>query len=281
MRGQRDVAFDLKTVSTGEFGTQPIDEKWLQSQAAFFMKLDDDDLYTLISYTVRSHQWITPFLRSGKLPGAKELKMIVQEGQLAPLFPQIRTLVDRGSKVYGKKSISKNIFQNADHRKYVRDLFDDKQTPLGTRYLAFQMLLRGNDFSDRTLKMALTMYSKDLKRLIAASPATTKDMTVFRGVLTNLIGTKKIVTTKDPSSTSFSMEYAGAYSESNKGDGRIMRIELPKGSKCLALCILNSFTDTGEFEVLLPQGHFTVIETGIMRTFNKVKIATNTMKMKA
>jgi hypothetical protein len=188
--------------------------------------------------------------------------------------------VDRGSKVYGKKSIAKNMFQNADHRKYVRDLFDDKKTPLGTRYVAFQMLMRGNDFSDRTLKMALTMYSKDLKRLFAASPATTKDMTVFRGVLTNSIGSKKIVVTKEPSSTSFSMEYAGAYSESNKGGGRIIRIDLPRGSKCLALCVLNSFSDAGEFEILLPPGKFTVIETGVKRTFGKVSVLTNTMKMK-
>jgi hypothetical protein len=280
MRGQRDVEFDIKTVAPDEFGTQIINEKWLQSQASFFMKLDDDDLYTLISYTMRSHQWITPFLRSGKLPGAKELKMIVQDGQLAPLFPQIRTLVDRGSDVYGKKRISKNMFQNADHRKYVRDLFDDKKTPLGTRYVAFQMLLRGNDFSDRTLKMALTMYSKDLNRLFAAAPVTTSDMAVFRGVLTNLIGAKKVVTTKEPSSTSFSMEYAGAYSESNKGNGRIIRINLPKGSKCLALCIVNSFSDAGEFEILLPRGRFSVVNTGIMRTFGKVKVATNTMTMR-
>jgi hypothetical protein len=188
--------------------------------------------------------------------------------------------VDRGSNVYGKKRISQNMFQNTNHRKYVRDLFDDKKTPLGTRYVAFQMLLRGNDFSDRTLKMALTMYSKDLKRLFAAAPATTSDMVVFRGVLTNLIGAKKVVTTKEPSSTSFSMEYAGAYSESNKGNGRIIRINLPKGSKCLALCVVNSFSDAGEFEILLPRGRFSVVNTGIMRTFGKVKVATNTMTMR-
>ncbi|AGE53346.1 PBCV-specific basic adaptor domain-containing protein [Paramecium bursaria Chlorella virus Fr5L] len=281
MRGQRDITFKINTVSPEEFGTQPIDNSWLQAQAAYFMKLDNDDLYTLISFTVRSHQWITPFLRSGKLPGSKELKMIVQDSQLAPLFPQMRTLVDRGTTVFGKKSISKEMFTDVDHRKYVRNLFVDKKTPLGTRYVAFQMLLRGNDFSDRALKMALVTYNRDLKRLFAGSPATTKKMTVFRGVLTNLIGSKKVVQTKEPSSTSFSMEYAGAYSESNKGSGRIMRIELPKGSKCLALCIVNSFTEAGEFEILLPAGKFIVENTGIRRKLGKnVNVLTNTMKMK-
>ena len=283
MRGQRDITFKINTVSPEEFGTQPVDNSWLQAQAAYFMKLDNDDLYSIISFTVRSHQWITPFLRSGKLPGSKELKMIVQDSQLAPLFPQMRTLVDRGTTVFGKKSISKEMFTDVDHRKYVRDLFVDKKTPLGTRYVAFQMLLRGNDFSDRALKMALVTYNRDLKRLFAGSPATTKKMTVFRGVLTNLIGSKKVVQTKEPSSTSFSMEYAGAYSESNKGSatGRIMRIELPKGSKCLALCIVNSFTEAGEFEILLPAGKFIVENTSIRRKLGKnVNVLTNTLKMK-
>jgi hypothetical protein len=76
------------------------------------------------------------------------------------------------------------------------------------------------------------------------------------------------------------MEYAGAYSESNKGNGRIIRINLPKGSKCLALCIVNSFSDAGEFEILLPRGRFTVVNTGIIRTFGKVKVSTNTMTMR-
>lgn len=279
VRGSRDVGFELKTVSSpSEFGTQPVDENWLKKQSDFFMKLDDDSLYSAIVYTNRSHQWITPFLRSGKLPGAKELKLIVQDSQLAPLYPQIRTLVDRGVKVYGKKSLNKNMFSNSDHRKYVRDIFDDKNSPLGTRYVAFQMLLRGNDFSDRTLKMALTMYAKDIKKIFATAPPASRNMTVFRGVLSNLIGDKKIVQTKEPSSTSFSMEYAGEYSESNKGGGRIIRIDIPKGSKCLALCVLNSFSDAGEFEILLPPGKFMVVETGVVRQFGKIKATTNTMR---
>jgi hypothetical protein len=44
--------------------------------------------------------------------------------------------------------------------------------------------------------------------------------------------------------------------------------------------VLNSFSDAGEFEILLPPGKFTVIETGVKRTFGKVSVLTNTMKMK-
>ena len=59
-----------------------------------------------------------------------------------------------------------------------------------------------------------------------------------------------------------------------------MRIELPKGTKCLALCIVNSFTESGEFEILLPAGKFIVENTGIRRKLGKANILTNTMKMK-
>jgi hypothetical protein len=89
VRGQRDVSFDLDTKPAGEFGSQKIDTKFLQIQSDFYMTLDDSDLYTLASYTNRSHQWVTPFIRSGKLPGTVELKMIVQDALLAPLFFQI------------------------------------------------------------------------------------------------------------------------------------------------------------------------------------------------
>ena len=66
VRGQRDVAFEMNTKNAGEFGSQKIDNSFLQNQSAFYMKLDDYDLYTLSSYTNRSHQWVTPFIRSGK-----------------------------------------------------------------------------------------------------------------------------------------------------------------------------------------------------------------------
>jgi hypothetical protein len=77
---------NIKTAPPGEFFTQKVDDAWLAKQAAFMMKLDDHDLYTIVSYTSRSHQWITPFMRTGKLPGKKELKNIVQDDMLTPLF---------------------------------------------------------------------------------------------------------------------------------------------------------------------------------------------------
>ena len=41
VRGQRDVSFDLNTKNNGEFGSQKIDNSFLQTQSAFYMKLDD------------------------------------------------------------------------------------------------------------------------------------------------------------------------------------------------------------------------------------------------
>jgi len=278
VRGQRDVSFDLNTKNDTEFGSQRIDTNFLQSQSAFYMKLDDYDLYTLTTYTNRSHQWVTPFVRSGKLPGSMELKMIVQDGLLAPLFFQIKKMADQKIKLFGKKSLSKEMFSDKDHREYVRNMFTDLSTPLGTRYVAYQMLLRGNDFSDRTLKMALTTYVKDLTRILKSSPKTAENMTVFRGVLTDTLGDKKSFATKEFVSTSLAMEIAGAYSESKNGKGRLQRIMIPKGSNVLALCIVNPFGDSGELEVLLPPGKYEVISKGVTRELKGMNVTTNTLK---
>ena len=278
VRGQRDVSFDLDTKNNGEFGSQKIDNKFLETQSAFYMKLDDYDLYTLTTYTNRSHQWVTPFVRSGKLPGTAELTMIVQDGLLAPLFFQIKKMADQKVKVFGKKSLSKEMFSNKDHREYVRNMFTDPATPLGTRYVAYQMLLRGNDFSERTMKMALATYVKDLTRILKSSPKTAENMTVFRGVLTNTLGDKKTFTSKEFVSTSLSMEIAGAYSESKNGKGRIQRITVPKGSNVLALCIVNPFGTSGELEILLPPGKYEVISKDITRELKGMKVTTNNIR---
>ena len=278
VRGQRDVAFDLNTKNAGEFGSQKLDNSFLKRQSDFYMKLDDYDLYTLSSYTNRSHQWFTGFIRSGKLPGTAELKMVVQDGLLAPLFFQIKKMADQKIKLFGKKSLSKEMFSDKNHREYVRNMFTDPNTPLGTRYTAYQMLLRGNDFSDRTMKMALTTYVKDLTRILKSSPKTTENMTVFRGVLTNTLGDKKTFTTKEFVSTSLAMEIAGAYSESKNGKGRLQRIFVPKGSNTLALCIVNPFGESGELEILLPPGKYNVISKGITRELKGMKVTTNNIR---
>ena len=279
VRGQRDVVFEMNTKNAGEFGSQKIDSSFLQNQSAFYMKLDDYDLYTLSSYTNRSHQWISPFVRSGKLPGIQELKMVVQDGLLAPLFFQIKKMADQKVKLFGKKSLSKEMFSDKNHREYVRNMFTDSNTPLGTRYTAYQMLLRGNDFSDRTMKMALTTYVKDLLRIMKSSPKTAGNMTVFRGVLTNTLGDTKSFSSKEFISTSLSMEIAGAYSESKNGKGRLQRIFVPKGSNVLALCIVNPFGGgEGELEVLLSPGKYEVISKDITRNLKGMKVTTNNIR---
>jgi hypothetical protein len=217
-------------------------------------------------------------VRSGKLPGTAELKMVVQDGLLAPLFFQIKKMADQKVKLFGKKSLNNEMFSDKDHREYVRNMFTDPNTPLGTRYVAYQMLLRSNDFSNRIMKMALHIYSKDLTRILKSSPKTTENMTVFRGVLTDTLGDKKTFATKEFVSTSLAMEIAGAYSESKNGKGRLQRIFVPKGSNTLALCIVNPFGESGELEILLPPGKYEVISKGITRELKGMKITTNNIR---
>jgi hypothetical protein len=280
VRGQRDVSFDLTIGGINDFASQKIDNNFLQTHSAHYMKLDDYDLYTLSSYTNRSHQWITPFMRSGKLPGLRELKLVVQDTLLAPLFFQMLTMSDKGVRLFGKKPLSAEMFSDTQHREYVRSTFTDRKTPVGTRYVAYQMLLRGNDFSERTMKMALATYVKDLARIMKASPKLADTMTVFRGVVTNTVGDKETFATKEFLSTSLSMELAGAYSESANGKGRLQRISVPKGSNVLALCVVNPFGDSGELEVLLSPGRYRVLSRGIHRELKGSKVKTNTLLKK-
>lgn len=277
LRGQRDVSFELPIVGNNIFGSQQIDNDFLRRQSAYYMKLDDYDLYTVITYTNRSHQWIVPFMRSGKLPGVSELKMIVQDTLLAPLFFQIMSMADKGVMLFGKKPLSLEMFSDKNHREYVRNMVTVKSTPIGTRYVAYQMLLRGNDFSERIMRMALETYAKDITRIMKASPKTAGRMTLFRGVITNSIGDKKLITAKEFMSTSLSMEIAGAYSEEKDGKGRLQRILVKKGSNVLALCIVNPFGDSGELEVLLPPGKYEVITKGIVRELKGMKTKTNNL----
>ena len=204
--------------------------------------------------------------------------MVVQDSLLAPLFFQIKKMADQKVKLFGKKSLSKEMFSDKDHREYVRNMFTDPSTPLGTRYVAYQMLLRSNDFSNMTMKMALTTYAKDLLRIMKSSPKTTENMTVFRGVLTNTLGDKKTFASKEFISTSLSMEIAGEYSESKNGKGRLQRIAVPKGSNVLALCTVNPFGDSGELEVLLSPGKYNVVSKGITRELKGMRITTNNIR---
>lgn len=279
LRGQRDVSSELPVVGSNIFGSQQIDNDFLLRQSAHYMKLDDYDLYTVITYTNRSHQWIVPFMRSGKLPGVSELKMIVQDTLLPPLFFQIMAMTDKGVVLFGKKPLSLEMFSNKNHREYARNMFTNKSTPLGTRYVAYQMLLRGNDFSERTMRMALTTYAKDITRIMKASPGTVGKLTLFRGVITDTIGDKKeVIVAKEFMSTSLSMEIAGAYSEEKNGKGRLQRILVKKGSNVLALCIVNPFGIAGELEILLPPGKYEVISKGITRELKGMKITTNNIR---
>jgi hypothetical protein len=141
------------------------------------------------------------------------------------------------------------------------------------------MLLRGDDFSDRVVKMALTMYESDLKRIMLMAPPVSSDLSVFRGVLENVVQKKDEIVSKEYMSTTLSLNYALAYStnRNNSSKGRIMRIVVPKEHVCLALCVINPFGPVGEFEVLLPPGSFKVLETNVKRMIGDQEKPTNTL----
>ena len=61
-------------------------QAWLNAQADYIKKLDDYDFYTAMSYTVRSHQWIGPYMRTGKLTNVRFTK---PPGFIMPMVYQL------------------------------------------------------------------------------------------------------------------------------------------------------------------------------------------------
>jgi ribosomal protein L24E len=70
-------------------------QSWMDAQAKYLEGLSYEDLYTVASYTVRSHQWIGPWLRGTGAP-----TFTTPYGHILPLYPQIVKLANMNYEDY-------------------------------------------------------------------------------------------------------------------------------------------------------------------------------------
>jgi hypothetical protein len=189
-------------------------QSWIDAQSEYLKKLPYYDLYTAASYTVRSHEWIGPWLRSGVTP-----RFTVPYGHIVPLFPQ--------------------IMQMKSTHKWVKDI-QTSQTPFQT----YKNNLRYIPPDIRT--HAMEMYVQDLKRIVRKAPPLPRTMYVFRGLSRDIFKGKTGAVHKLDEFAS-----AGYVPQTVYASHSYMRIKLLKGTRVLLLQGLNKWSRTGEFEVLL------------------------------
>jgi hypothetical protein len=204
-------------------------QSWMDAQAKYLDGLNYDDLYTVASYTVRSHQWIGPWIRRTGNPTFTK-----PQGFIVPLYPQVMKL----SKVWppGTDSMMDKLKTSKDPYTFFKD---------NISYIPRNIL-----------DMVMNMYANDLQRIFKRAPPLPKTMYVYRGLSTDIFKGKV-------GSTHTLGEFAstGYVPQSVYGYDRYMRIKLLKGTRVLLLQGLNKWHDHGEFEILLNKGSHYIIRS--------------------
>lgn len=229
-----------------------MDPSWLEKQARFLSELNMYDLMTVIGYTVRSHMWLGPYQRDGRLPTTSALETL-NTGilyQPSPLFPQLRA-VCKGATV-------ENVFKNAS-------LSGQKEKFLGkdsaVAYKSYVVLLKSGAFKDDVLRKAIDLFIRDLDRITSRAPPLEAPMVVYRGTKTDVFrGVPGRVYHIDMfSSAAFDLRWALAYAGHDKSSGMIQRITLARGTRVVAAALVNLWHADGEYEVVLPKGTYEIV----------------------
>ncbi len=200
-------------------------QTWISAQGTYINKLDNYDFYTAIAYTVRSHQWIGPWLRGSK----SSVYFSRPPGFIVPLFPQVSALMDKDAY---KTSIWARTFI---------------LTPLNQKYTWYSANV--NNMPMHLQNAAIELYVKDLQRIIKNAPPLPQSMIVYRGIDSDIFKGKlgAMHTLNEFASTAYVPQYL-------YGKSRYMRLKLLKGSRILLLQGLNNWDANGEFEILLNKG---------------------------
>ena len=135
-------------------------QEWIDAQTKYIESLNQYDYFTAMAHTVRSHQWIGPWLR-----GEDTYHLVNAYGHTRPLYPQLEKLASTSKEPWAVQ------FSFGTYAKI----------PIPRSVLA----------------KALDMYAKDLYRIIRNAPPIPKTMYLFRGVQDDIfkgkIGTRHIL----------------------------------------------------------------------------------------
>ena len=221
LESDREVIVKIPTTSSNQImgiteDTLPL-QSWLDAQSKYINNLNEYDYMTALAYTVRSHQWIGPWMRTKKIANVRFTK---PKGFIVPLYPQVKKVLEE------KKNRTK--FEDdiiSDYKNYVSDI---------------------NKVFAADKKKALNLYIEDLKRIIKNAPPLPKTMYVYRGldrdIFKGQIGVSHTLCYF--SSTGYVPQWVYA-------PQHYMRIKLLKGTRVLLLQGLNNWNHEGEYEIVL------------------------------
>lgn len=215
-------------------------QSWFDAQGKYLQSLNDYDLYTAMSYTVRSHEWIGPYMSR-----KHEYSMFgfsLPSGHTTPLYSQIMKMceMDEYKNTHWAKKL---IAKKGDYMTY-RDML--------------------NNIPYKDVYAAMDMYVQDLKRIVKNAPPLPRTMYVYRGLGRNMFqGKLGAVHVLDQfASTAYVPQRA--YASDN-----YLRIKLLKGTRVLLLQCLNQWgsSNNGEFEVLVNKDSHYIIRKRYLKRY--------------
>lgn len=219
------------------------DIEWFKRQNKYISKLNDYDYWTVQAHTNRSHAWIGPYTRDGRVPIFIGLGLGGGK-HITPLWPQIRKLLLSGR--YDDTVTWTAAFKRGDE---------------SGRYRLFSAEI---ERLPKTIKKeALEMYKVDLKRIIAHAPKSNKKMILYRGSHFDIFkGTKgHWHNLTSFCSAAFNVRHALSY-----GSNGFQRITILPGTSVLLVAGMNQWNQNGEYEVMVNiDTKYLIRSRGVMR----------------
>jgi hypothetical protein len=236
---------NLGTYNSGTFGKKVqngivlgtrqsnFDMSWFEAQNRYIKSLNDDDFWTLMSYTNRSHSWIGPYIRSNKRTVPHFTGTSTTGTHIIPMFSQFRKFVE--TKAWPGKNISPWVETFKTQNKQEKQQYTTYRRQIG--YIP--AVVR---------RWMLDQYQQDLHRIIKAAPVNTKRMVLYRGNSTNIFqGTfGKWFKNKGFISTAFELSHAMGYAGQD-----LTRITVLPGTHMILVAGLNQWNPKGEYEIIL------------------------------
>lgn len=212
------------------------DLDWYKRQSKYISKLSDYDFWTVQAHTHRSHSWIGPYTYEKKILPLTFLKPYYGGStHILPLWPQIRKMILNGTYTTHVTSSWVTEFKNAKSEK--------------RRYQLYVQNI--GKIPEPMQKIALDMYIKDLKRIIAGAPRSRKKMILYRGSNVDIFRGSQghWHTLASFCSSSYAIDRAFRY-----GTTGFTRVTVLPNTPVLLVAGVNNWDPNGEQEIMVNIG---------------------------
>ena len=236
-----------------------IDLNWFEQQSNYIKSLSRDELLTLSSYSNYGYEIINNWCIDNNEWWSQLYKILhYNSSSYFPFFIQFLNVIEH----FHFTSKQKNIIDKLKNSRSLSSLY--------TTFISIKNQM--NDDSWKIFwKEVLIEYSRDLERIILNSPKTNSCMTVWRGSTTpywtNSFLNKEEYLFKNFTSTSLELSNTDEFRDL---DCCLMRIIIPKNSRCLCLGTFSVYSN--EAEILFSKDSIFKIDQEIMKEKDLIEI---------